>query len=88
LHKNKFQHPIFAPFNEDCHNENQIATKQQAQMMPTSIVTPPMVTPPIAPQDSPIVDVVGTSIEWSPTKLSGAKRSLKRTFSNESSSKL
>jgi hypothetical protein len=56
--------------------------------MPTSIVTPPMVTPPIAPQGSPIVDVVGASTKWSPTKLSGAKRSLETTFSNESSFKL
>jgi hypothetical protein len=51
-------------------------------------MTPLMVTPPIAPQGSPIVDVVGISTKWSPIKLNGAKNSLETTFSNENSSKL
>ncbi len=77
---NKFQHLVFAPFNEDGHNENWIATKQP-QVAPTSIMTPP-----IATQGSPKA-VVKANMEWSSTKLSGAKRILEANFSNESSLK-
>ncbi len=44
---NKFQHLVFAPFNEDGHNENRTTTKQP-QVVPTSIMTLPMVTPLVA----------------------------------------
>jgi hypothetical protein len=54
--------------------------------MPTSIMTPPMATPHVATQGSPKV-VVKANMEWSSTKLSGAKRTLEAIFSNESSSK-
>lgn len=39
-----------------------------------------MVTPPIAPQGSPIVDVVGISTKWSPIKLNGPKEVWKQPF--------
>jgi hypothetical protein len=43
-------------------------------------------TPPIATQGSPKA-VVKANMEWSSTKLSGAKRILEANFSNESSLK-
>jgi hypothetical protein len=49
-------------------------------------MTPPMVTPHVATQGSPKV-VVKANMEWSSTKLSGAKKTLETIFSNESSSK-
>jgi hypothetical protein len=49
-------------------------------------MTPPMVTPHVATQGSPKI-VVKANMEWTPTKLSGTKRTLEANFSNESSSK-
>jgi hypothetical protein len=61
---NKFQHLVFASFNEDGCNENVVATNQQSQATPTLTMTLPTGTPPIATQGSP-KDVAKANMEWS-----------------------
>jgi hypothetical protein len=61
---NKFQHLVFASFNEDGRNKNLVATKRQSQATPTLIMTLLTMTPPIATQGSP-KDVAKANMEWS-----------------------
>jgi hypothetical protein len=61
---NKFQHLVFASFNEDGRNKNLVAIEQQSQATPTLTMTFPTMTPPTATQGSP-KDVAKANMEWS-----------------------
>jgi hypothetical protein len=61
---NKFQHLVFASFNEDGRNENLVAIEQQSQATLTLSMTLPTITPPTTTQGSP-KDVAEANMEWS-----------------------